>query len=274
MPICTAEDPRSLWATALVTSWCAAAVLDEVSPDDAAQQISDQISRDLPRRSSAPITSWVQEATEILTWPHFIAKMKAGLPKRIALVLPVAGDTHGLPAAMGERVQDVGAAMTWARRSHPTTLHIAIAQPNTDALAWSHELAGPVDNHGESPHPIGAALDEADRTLKRAVLAAAERLDDLELIPTDTAARDGLAALAARFDDTRWPGWVQPAGDPRSRIDVAMRAMTIIWATQLALASDGPALSATAAAARASALTDLGRHGRRGLEAAFTTDVR
>ena len=173
----------------------------------------------------------------------------------LGLALPVPGDPLGLggPAAFNaaaleseEAVVAVGAGVGLVPRRVGA------------AVEWQ-------------AHPAGRRtvpdVGEADRELRRALLAAANTLAALDVARWRPEVADELT-------DLRHPRAVAgPAGVPARCLDLAGRGLQAITVVDLALADDGGALSVANAEARRSALVPLERTGRRALVAACSPEA-
>lgn len=109
-------------------------------------------------------------------------------------------------------------------------------------------------------------LGEADRALRAALLAAANRLAELEVARWRPEVADELHDLRSGVPLTA------PPGTPARCIDLAGRALHLEHVAALALEDDGGAVSASEAAARRDALEPLERAARHALSAACAPD--
>jgi len=110
-------------------------------------------------------------------------------------------------------------------------------------------------------------LGEADRTLRTALLEAADTLARLEVARWRPEVADRLMNLRHR------PRVVTPPGVPERCADLAARGIQAVEIAGLALEDDGGALTAHEADARRAAIAPLGRAGRRALVAAASPEV-
>jgi hypothetical protein len=104
-------------------------------------------------------------------------------------------------------------------------------------------------------------LGEADRELRTALLTVAEELAELDVASWRPELADELMDLRRR----RVPG--TPPGVPPRAAELAARSLQALRITDLALADDGGALSASAAEQRRAAILPLDLAGRRALVA-------
>ncbi|XBB68892.1 hypothetical protein ABFU82_06145 [Nocardioides sp. WV_118_6] len=109
-------------------------------------------------------------------------------------------------------------------------------------------------------------LGEADRGLRGALLAAANRLAELDVARWRPEVADELHDLRTGVPLTA------PPGTPSRCIDLAGRALHLEHVTALALEDDGGAVTASEAAARRDALEPLERAARLALTAACAPD--
>jgi hypothetical protein len=167
------------------------------------------------------------------------------------LALPVPGDPVGLagPAEFNAAALDTEEAVVLAGADLGLVPHVAGA-----GVVWQVHAAT-----GQRQYPD---LAEADTSLRRALVDAAEALADLDVARWRPEVADELMALRKVSDVRLPPGW-----DPRAvRVaSLSLRCRTIV---DLALDDDGGAVSASEAEARRRALLPLDHAARRGLVAA------
>ena len=110
-------------------------------------------------------------------------------------------------------------------------------------------------------------VGEADRELRGALLAATERLADLDVARWRPEVADELLDLRHR----RIPA--APPGVPARCGELAARGLQALGIADLALADDGGALSASTAEQRRAAIAPLDLAGRRALVAACSPEA-
>lgn len=146
----------------------------------------------------------------------------------------------------GEALVAVGAESGWVpRRVGPT-------------VEWTMYAAA----HRQVPD-----VGEADRELRGALLAATERLADLDVARWRPEVADELLDLRHR----RIPA--APPGVPARCGELAARGLQALGIADLALADDGGALSASTAEQRRAAIAPLDLAGRRALVAACSPEA-
>ncbi|MGE5719734.1 MAG: hypothetical protein ACM3XQ_07665 [Nocardioidaceae bacterium] len=167
------------------------------------------------------------------------------------LALPVPGDPLGLagPPAFNTDALEAEEAVVFEGLDAGLVPHVAGA-----GVVWGYH---PAASRRQVPD-----LSEADTTLRRALLDAADTLADLDVARWRPEVADELVELR-RTADLRLP----PHWDARAvrLASLAMRCRTIV---DVALDDDGGAVSATEADARRAALAPLDHAARRGLVAA------
>lgn len=109
-------------------------------------------------------------------------------------------------------------------------------------------------------------VGEADRDLRSALIASAQRLADLDVARWRPEIADRLMNLRHR------PSLVAAPGVPTRCVDLAARALQALEIADLALEDDGSALSVHEIDQRRGALTPLARAGRRALVAACSPE--
>ena len=186
--------------------------------------------------------------------PVVLGSWRAAGATGVGLALPVEGDPLGLggPAALNSRALELGEAVVCSQAGTALVPEVA-----TETVTW-HELAA---DRRQLPD-----VGEADRELRRQVLAAAEGLAALDVARWRPEAAD-------LFLDRRRPAPAAPPGVPPRCVDLAARALTALAIADLALEDDGGAVSASEAHARQAVLVPLGRAARRGLVAACSPEV-
>ena len=110
-------------------------------------------------------------------------------------------------------------------------------------------------------------VGEADRTLRAALLEAADTLASLDVARWRPEVADALMNLRHRA------GLSAPAGVPPRCADLAARGLQALEIVELALVDDGGAVTALEADTRRRALLPLGRAGRHALVAAASPEV-
>jgi hypothetical protein len=152
----------------------------------------------------------------------------------------------------------------------------------TEAMEAGEAVVLPDAGHGLVPYRAGAGvvwrlqrawprqvtdLGEADRTLRAALLAAADALAQLDVARWQPAVADELVNLR------HVPVFEAPRGTPRRAVELAGRAVQASTIVSLALLDDGGAVSAYEVGARTGALRDLEAAARHALIAACSPEV-
>ncbi|KAA1429502.1 hypothetical protein F0U47_03650 [Nocardioides antri] len=194
--------------------------------------------------------------------PGSLLEATAGLRRAGATALgaafPAPGDPHGLggPPAFSTAATDAGEAV------------VALGVPTEPGIGWVPVRVGRAiewssyDARRRMPPDLG----EADRTLRRALLEAANELARLDVARWRPEVADALHDLRAGDPVTA------PAGVPHRAADLARRALHLGEVVDLALDSEGAAVSAGEIAARRAVLVPLGAAARHALTAACSPD--
>lgn len=171
---------------------------------------------------------------------------------------PAPGDPVGLagPVSFSTAATDAGeAVVALGVRTEPGTGWVPVAVGQ--AVEWT-----PYPARRRMPPDLG----EADRTLRRTLLDAANDLARLDVASWRPEVADALHDLRAGAPLTA------PPGVPPRAVDVARRALHLMAVVDLALDSEGGAVSAGEIAARRAALQPLGTTARHALTAACSPD--
>ena len=231
-------------AAARLAAWGTAALAGGVSLDEAADRVAG--ADDAPHRVFG-----VPGEPNGVNVAYTLGRLRALGVTSLRLVLPRPGDATGLPGppAFNERAVSHGAAVL----THGgTTLGIL----DETRGAWTaHEVAA------DPRTPLG--LRDAERELLRVTREATEVLMRLDVARWEPAAAEVLAHQSNRA--TRPP---LPPSFPPDAVMVLTHAQRIAMIVDAARASDGAAVTAAEARARADVLRELDAAARRGIEAA------
>lgn len=176
----------------------------------------------------------------------------------LGAAFPAPGDPYGVagPAAFSVAATDAGEAV------------IAIGVRTEPGIGWVPALVGQAiewtsyDARRRMPPDLG----EADRTLRRTLLTAANELARLDVAHWRPEVADALHDLRAG-DPV-----LAPPGVPARAVDLARRALHLQDVVDLALDSEGGAISAGEIGARRAVLVPLGTAARHALTAACSPD--
>jgi hypothetical protein len=176
----------------------------------------------------------------------------------LGAAFPAPGDPCGLagPAALSVAATDAGEAV------------LALGVRTEPGIGWVPERVGQAvewttyDARRRTPLDLG----DADRTLRRTLLDAANELARLDVARWRPEVADALHDLRAG-DPV-----VTPPGVPVRAADLARRALHLQEVVELALDSEGAAVSASEIAARRAVLLPLGTAARHALTAACSPD--
>lgn len=176
----------------------------------------------------------------------------------LGAAFPAPGDPTGLagPAAFSMGATDAGEAV------------IALGVRSEPGIGWVPTRVGRAvewssyDARRRMPPDLG----DADRTLRRTLLECADELARLDVARWRPEVADALHDLRAGAPVTAPPGVPARAGD------LARRALHLLGVVELALDSEGGAVSAGEIAARRATLVPLGTAARHALTAACSPD--
>ncbi|MFN8169933.1 MAG: hypothetical protein U0S36_14290 [Candidatus Nanopelagicales bacterium] len=197
-----------------------------------------------------------------------LGRLRAAGITGLRLVLPDAGDVIGLPGppavtaaavAAREAVLTVGPveAPSWA------LIPTLSGDPGGVVVRWDL-LEVP-----RSVPPAGLpTLSEAERGLAEAMTATTTTLDELDV----ARGRDDVAPALAAFDRSL-RSLLLPPTMPQRALRTVLAATRLLGVLALAVETDGAAVTAAEAAARADALRPLRRAARYALCAAYSADV-
>lgn len=171
---------------------------------------------------------------------------------------PASGDPCGLagPADFTMAATEAGEAV------------VALGVRSEPGIGWVPARVGSAvewTSYGARRRPP-PDLGDADRELRRTLLGAANMLARLDVASWRPEVADALHDL--RAGDPLGA----PAGVPARALDVARRALHLLTVVDLALDSEGGAVSATEVAARRAVLVPLGTTARHALTAACSPD--
>jgi hypothetical protein len=197
-----------------------------------------------------------------------LGRLRAAGVTGLRLVLPDTGDVIGLPGP-----PEVTAAAVEAKEAVLT-----VGPPDVPSWALVPTTAG--DASGtvvrwdllEVPRSVPPAglptLSEAERGLAEAMTATTTTLDDLDV----ARGRDDIAPALAAFD-RQLRTLLLPPTLPQRALRTVLAATRLLGVLALALESDGAAVTAAEASARADALRPLRRAARYALCAAYSAQV-
>jgi hypothetical protein len=231
-----------------LAAWGGAALAGDVSPDDAAAQVSG------PDDAGHRVSGLPDEAAPV-NLAYALVRLRTLGATGLRLVLPRAGDAAGLPGPPEFNVQALarGAAVLTEGAVHLGLLPDA-------RVAWA---AHPVsDDPRTSP-----SLREAERALSAAMREATELLTRLDVARWEPAAAEALAHQAR----TARPAL--PVSAPPQAHHLLAMGLRVTGIVELARQSEGAAVSAGEMRARARALTELDSAARRAVEAACSAPV-
>jgi hypothetical protein len=177
----------------------------------------------------------------------------------VGAALPTDGDLVGLggPGAFNTAALEAGeAALVLDAASFVVTG--LVPERVGAAVTWR-----PVPAERRQVPDVG----EADRSLRTALLAAADTLARLDVARWRPEVADRLMNLRHRHAVTT------PPGVPARCAELAARGLQALEIAELALEDDGGALTSYDAEARRAAIAPLGRAGRRALVAAASPEV-
>jgi hypothetical protein len=235
---------HELPAAARLAAWGSAALDGAVSLDEAADRVTgpdDAPHRvfDLPAEPSGVNVAYA------------LGRLRAQGVRALRLVLPRPGDATGLPGPppFNESAVARGAAV----------LTVGGAAP----LGVLDETRGAWTVHPVRPDPrTPMSLREAERDLARVMRESTDLLMSLAVARWEPAAAEVLAHRSS------WGPAVLPPTAPPPAHRVLQGAQRLMLIVEAARASEGAAITAAEANARALALRDLDAAARRGIEAA------
>lgn len=186
----------------------------------------------------------------------------------LRLVLPDAGDVIGMPGPPA-----VTAAAVAAHEAVLTVGPVEVASwalvPTASGGATGAVVRWDLLEVPRSVPPAGLpTLSEAERGLAEAMTATTTTLADLDV----ARGRDDVAPALAAFD-RQLRSLLLPPTLPQRALRTVLAATRLLGVLALALESDGAAVTATEAAARAEALRPLRRAARYALCAAYSAEV-
>lgn len=226
-----------------LAAWGSAAVTGAASPDEAADAVAgphDPVHRvaGLPGED-APVTL-----------PYALARLRALGVTGLRLVLPRPGDVSGLPGPA-----DVNAAALAAGAAVVTAggCHLALVPDGRSSWAAHHTAPDP---------RARPTVREAERALGSAVRDAAAELGRLDVARWDPAAAQVLTGRGAS-GRTSLPYSADAAAHA-----LLAQGLRLARLVEVALATDGAAVSGGEATARRQVLRDLGDAARHAVEAA------
>ena len=176
----------------------------------------------------------------------------------VGAALPAEGDLVGLggPGAFNSAALEAGEAVLVLDAASFVVTGLVPERVGA-AVTWR-----PVPAERRQVPDVG----EADRSLRTALLEAADTLARLEVARWRPEVADRLMNLRHR------PAVATPPGVPARCADLAARGLQALEIAELALEDDGGALTSYDAEARRAAIAPLGRAGRRALVAAASPE--
>lgn len=241
---------QDLPAAARLAAWGSAALAGDASLDEAAEHVAGR--DDAPHRVFG-----VPGESAGVNVAYALGRLRASGVEALRLVLPRPGDASGLPGppAFNERAVARGAAVLTVGGQTP--------------LAVLDETRGAWTVHAVDPDPrTPLGLRDAVRELTRVMREATELLTRLDVARWEPAAAEVLAHHSAATRPV-----LPLSADPQAHhvLEMARRVAAVV---ELARRSDGAAVSAGEARARAEALRELDAAARRGIEAACSTGAQ
>ena len=231
-----------------LAAWGSAALTGAASPDEAADAVSG------PLDPGHRVAGLPGEEMPV-TLPYALARLRALGATGLRLVLPRPGDVSGLPGPAG-----LNAAALAAGAAVVTTGGCHLALVPTARATWSAHSASP----DVRSRPT---VREAERALGAAVRDAAAELARLDVARWDPAAARVVSDTAP---SGRTP--LPPSTDGPAHALLA-QGLRIGRLVEVALASDGAAVTGGEATARRQVLRDLGDAARHAVEAACSPPV-
>jgi hypothetical protein len=244
----TLTGVRELSAAARLAAWGNAALAGTVSPDDAADEVCGH--HDAGHRVLG-----LPGETGAVNLAYALARLRSLGAGGLRLVLPRPGDATGLPGPpeFNERAVSRGEAV------------LTVDGP---PLGLLDESRGTWSAHPVSPDPrTPLSLTDAARSLTRLTRQASDALTALDVARWEPAAADLLAEKARSLRPA-----LPLSVDPQAHL-VVEQALRVASIVDLARGSDGAAVSASEAAARAQVLRELDAAARRALESACSATV-
>lgn len=230
-------------AAARLASWGSAALAGRCSPDEAAVAVP--AADDPPHR----VTGLPGE-TGSVSVAYALGRLRALGATGLRLVLPRPGDVSALPgpARFNAAALEAGAAVL--------AVGAGLGLLPAGRAQWQSYAVGALA-------PASRSLRDADRELTSAVREAARELAALDVARWDPAAARLLGGRAAASP--------LPPAAPVSAHALLAKARRMVAVAEVAMASDGGALQASAMAARRTALGDLADAARRAIEVTCST---
>lgn len=229
-----------------VAWWGTAFLRGLVSPDDYVEAV---LGDDAAHVFGGPEPASLLEAT---------AAVRRQGATGFGAAFPAPGDPDGVagPAAFSMAATEAGEAV------------LALGVRTEPGVGWVPERVGRAVEWSvhEARRRMPPDLGDADRTLRRTLLATADGLARLDVARWQPDVADALHDLRAGA-----PVAVAP-GVPERAADLARRALHLEAVVDLALDSEGGAVSAGEIAARRAVLTPLGTAARHALTAACSPD--
>jgi hypothetical protein len=211
-------------------------------------------------------TRWHSHEGTTSSLPVALAERRSGAAVRLRLVLPVSGDPGALRAEPGVIAAAVasGAAIVLepvVPQYDDTSVLLLAAEPSGSTTPRTQDPLGLIDHVLTEPVAAQADVATCARDLARAISEASEALSALDVGSGRSDADDELRRQEALLAEP------PPGADPRAQ-QLLHRSLTVLIAAQLAERAENRAVSATQLRLRSTALADLARAARRGIEAA------
>jgi hypothetical protein len=242
------DEPSPLPASVRLAWWGTAWLRGHVVPDQLIDAVVD--------RDAAHLVAF-DDATEPLMTG--LGRLRSHGADALGAAVPAEGDPVGLggPRDFNAAALEVGEAVV-VLDSASFALRGLVPERVGAAVTWR---ALPAERR-QLPD-----VGEADRTLRTALLAAADALAALDVARWRPEVADRLMNLRHRDHLTA------PPGVPPRCVELAARGLQALEIVELALVDDGGAVTALEADARRGALLPLGRAGRHALVAAASPEV-
>lgn len=237
----TLTGVQELASAGRLAAWGTAALRGDTSPDEAAHMVTGP---DDPGHR----VSGLPDESDPVNLAYALGRLRSFGATGLRLVLPRPGDVAGLPGppSFNELAVDRGAAVVAVGSAR-------IGLVPDGRAAWAA--------HRVEPDPrTTMSLRDAERLLGQVMLEAVELLSRLDLARWDPAAAEVLGGRTRRS--------ALPPSVPASAHHVLEQALRVATIVALARGSDGAAVTAGEALARAAVLRDLDDAARRAVEAA------
>ena len=236
---------------ATLVAWGNATLSGRVSPDQTADAVRGCC--DLPHRA----VGLDEEPIDVVTT---LARLRGRGVDGLRLVLPVPGDTLGLPGPAEVNAAALEAGEVAIAVGAPLAL-----VPYVSAVDDTPEVVWRAVEVPERPNPL-PSLAEADRGLSTSLREATDLLDGLDV----GRLTDAQAELLTRLREGRFDGPRLPPGLPERADTVLVRARRLLAIVGVAVLDEGGAVTAAEVTARQDALLPLATAARHALAAAYS----